>query len=133
MPSPLQVGTPPTPRRIMVNVATSSPHSVCSFWLEASDYIQEGALMRDIRNDLQERARLFELEITTVNSRCKNTIEQLHKERDKRVAELNAELTSLRVLIETEEVRLANAQRAVAPGQHQYAISDFPIRKSTGL
>ena len=48
--------------------------------------------MRDIRSDLQERARLFEHEITTVNSRFQNTIEQLQKERDKRVAELNAEL-----------------------------------------
>jgi hypothetical protein len=118
--------------RIMVNVATSSPHSVCSFWLEASDYIQEGALMRDIRSDLQERARLFEHEITTVNSRCQNTIEQLQKERDKRVAELNAELASLRVLIETEEVRLANVQRPVGPGQHQYALSDFLMRKPSG-
>jgi hypothetical protein len=85
--------------------------------------------MRDIRSDLQERARLFEHEITTVNSRFQNTIEQLQKERDKRVAELNAELASLRVLIESEEVRLGNAQRPVAPGQHQYALSDFLMRK----
>ena len=85
--------------------------------------------MRDIRSDLQERARLVEHEITTVNSRCQNTIEQLQKERDKRVAELNAELTSLRVLIETEEVRSANTQRPAAPGQHQYALSDFLMRK----
>ena len=81
--------------------------------------------MRDIRSDLQERARLVEHEITTVNSRFQNTIEQLQKERDKRVAELNAELGTLRVLIETEEARLANAQRPVAPGQHQYTLSDF--------
>jgi chromosome segregation ATPase len=89
--------------------------------------------MRDIRNDLQERARLVEHEITTVNSRLQNTMEQLQKERDKRVAELNAELTSLRVLIETEEARLANAQRPAALGQHQYALSDFLMRKLVEL
>ena len=48
--------------------------------------------MRDIRNDLQERARLIEEQISGAYAQFEKMIEQLQAEREGRVADLKSEL-----------------------------------------
>jgi hypothetical protein len=60
--------------------------------------------MRDIRNDLQERAKLIEDEI----SRTASQFEQLRREHDARMGQLKSELAVLGVLMESEQLRMAS-------------------------
>jgi hypothetical protein len=51
--------------------------------------------MRDIRIDLQERARLIEDQISASYAQFEKMIEQLQSERESRVSELKSELAAL--------------------------------------
>lgn len=62
--------------------------------------------MRDIRGDLQERARFIEEEIGATQAQFDKRIEQLKAERDQRLAELKAEFTALGKLMEAEHRRM---------------------------
>jgi hypothetical protein len=53
--------------------------------------------MRDIRSDLQERAKLIEGQISSAYTHFEKVIEQLQSEHDARVAEFKSELAVERI------------------------------------
>src|SRR4029450_3117706 len=65
--------------------------------------------MRDIRGELQERASLFEEQINAHEAEFEKHIEQLKRERDSRLENLNAELEAVTRLMEIEVRRLSSA------------------------
>ena len=67
--------------------------------------------MRDIRNDLTQRARLVEDHIAAAYGQFEQRLEQLQAERDGRVAELQSELAALSRLIESEHRRVSSEER----------------------
>jgi hypothetical protein len=85
--------------------------------------------MRDIRGELQERASLFEEQINAHEVEFEKHIEQLKRERDSRLEDLNAELEAVTRLMEIEVRRLSSAHPAptvqtrepVYPAVHQPA------------
>jgi hypothetical protein len=77
--------------------------------------------MRDIRNDLEERAKLIEAEATRATAHFEKQIEPLRREYDARVAELKAELAVLNVLMESEQQRMQNE---VEPVDHAPKVSE---------
>lgn len=96
--------------------------------------------MRDIRNDLQERARLIEDQISGAYAQFEKMIEQLQTEREGRVSDLKAELGAVVKLLEAEHRRMANvlpiapqaAAQQSAPQQivpPQISLSEFILRK----
>lgn len=64
--------------------------------------------MRDIRNDLTQRARLIEEEIAAAYGQYEQVLQQLQTERDGRVADLQAELAALSKLMAAERRRMSN-------------------------
>ena len=64
--------------------------------------------MRDIRNDLQERADLIHDRIKAAAVHFERMVEQLRNEHDARVADLKACLAMIAKLMEFEERHLAN-------------------------
>jgi hypothetical protein len=68
--------------------------------------------MRDIRGELQERASLFEEQINAHEAEFEKHIEQLKRERDSRLEDLNAELEAVTRLMEIEVRRLSSAPPA---------------------
>ena len=62
--------------------------------------------MRDIRSDLQDRARHIEEQLNGAQAHFERRIEELQSERDARIAELNAELAAVSKLLESETRRL---------------------------
>lgn len=98
--------------------------------------------MRDIRNDLAQRARLVEEQISAAYGEFERRLEQLQAERDARIADFQSELAALSKLMESEQRRLANEteqQRrmpseapltlppATQPPQH--SLADFIMHK----
>ena len=64
--------------------------------------------MRDIRNDLQERADLIHDRIKAAAVHFERMVEQLRNEHDARVADLKACLAMIAKLMEFEERHIAN-------------------------
>ena len=60
--------------------------------------------MRDIRNDLQERGRLIEDQISASYAQFEKMIEQLQTERDGRVSDLKSELAEDRYSVKLNVV-----------------------------
>jgi len=86
--------------------------------------------MRDIRNDLQERGRLIEDQISASYAQFEKMIEQLQTERDGRVSDLKSELAAVAKLMEVEHRRLANVLPIAPPsGAPQLSLADFILRK----
>ncbi len=86
--------------------------------------------MRDIRNDLQERAKFIEEQISAACAHFEKMIEQFQIERDGRVAELKSELAAVGRLLEAEQRRMGGAQpRPNAPQPAQLSLADFLVRK----
>ncbi len=73
--------------------------------------------MRDIRNDLEERAKLVEREATDVLAYFDKKLEELKHEHAVRMGELKGELAALNVLTESEEQRIQNEPQSVEPAQ----------------
>src|SRR6476660_5472836 len=85
----------------------------------------EGA-MRDIRIDLQERARLIEDQISASYAQFEKMIEQLQNERDGKVSDLKAEFAALGKLMEVENRRMAHVlPLAVQWPAPQLSLADF--------
>jgi len=59
--------------------------------------------MRDIRNDLQERVKMFEHRVNAANAYCEKMVKQLQAERDTQVAELKAKIATATKLLEFEK------------------------------
>ncbi len=101
--------------------------------------------MRDIRNDLTQRARLVEEQIAAAYGQFEQRMEQLQAERDGRIAELQSELAALSRLIESEHRRISNEvdqQRRLSnemplalpqASQPQHSLADFIMHKLNEL
>jgi hypothetical protein len=84
--------------------------------------------MRDIREDLQERASVVEQQINVAQDQFEKLIEQLKREHDGRAIGLKAELDAVNRVIEIEDRRLGSTTSA--PKSHpQQPLADFLIRK----
>jgi hypothetical protein len=59
--------------------------------------------MRDIRDDLQERANFCEEQIRAVCRQFDQVVQQMQGERDARIADLKSGLTMIQKLIEFEQ------------------------------
>jgi hypothetical protein len=71
--------------------------------------------MRDIRNDLQDRANLLEEQMSSAEAQFESLVEQLRTEHENTVADLKAEFEAVSRLLEVEERRLANIPSTPAP------------------
>jgi hypothetical protein len=80
--------------------------------------------MRDIRSDLEERAKLIEAEATRAGAHFEKQIEPLRREYDARVAELKAELAVLNVLMESEQQRMVSGPQPVEAAQQTPKVSE---------
>jgi hypothetical protein len=86
--------------------------------------------MRDIRNDLQERAGLIEDQISTAYAQFEKMLEKLENERDGKVSSLKSELSALDKLMEIENRRMANVLPLATPGPApQLSLADFMMQK----
>jgi hypothetical protein len=82
--------------------------------------------MRDIRNDLAERARLIEDQISAAYAQFEKMLEQLQNERDGKVSELKSEFAALGKLMEVENRRMANVLPLAVQGPApQLSLADF--------
>jgi len=82
--------------------------------------------MRDIRNDLAERARLIEDQISAAYAQFEKMLEQLQNERDGKVSDLKAEFAALGKLMEVENRRMANVLPLAVQGPApQPSLADF--------
>jgi hypothetical protein len=71
--------------------------------------------MRDIRRDLEERAKLVENEAILVAAHCDQKIEEQTREHRACVAKLNAELALLDVLTNSERHRTESDPQSTEP------------------
>jgi hypothetical protein len=86
--------------------------------------------MRDIRNDLAERARLIEDQISAAYAQFEKMLEQLQNERDGKVSELKSEFAALGKLMEVENRRMANVLPLAVQGPApQLSLADFIMHK----
>jgi hypothetical protein len=85
--------------------------------------------MRDIRNDLQERVRLIEDQISSSYAQFEKMIEQLQSEREARVSELKSELSALGKLMEVEHRRMANVLPLQTPAAPEVSLADFILQR----
>jgi hypothetical protein len=74
--------------------------------------------MRDIREDLRERANLLEEQIKAAQAQFEKYLEQLKSEHGTRVKDLGTELDAIKTLMGIEHRRLAGAPSA-SNGQPQ--------------
>lgn len=90
--------------------------------------------MRDIRDDLRERANLLEEQINAAEGRFEKYFEQLKGEHDNRLKDLNSELEAVKALLGMEHRRhggAPSAPKAQAQPQKpkpQQPLADFLIR-----
>jgi hypothetical protein len=82
--------------------------------------------MRDIRGDLQERANMFEQQINAAQNQFEKLIEQMQREKDSRIGDLNAELDAVNRVMEIEHRRLRPT--SVPESQPQQPLADFLMR-----
>ena len=61
--------------------------------------------MRDIRQDLQERARVLELQIGGITALFEQQVEQIKKERENKLAELKSQLETVHSVLRSERRR----------------------------
>ena len=71
--------------------------------------------MRDIRSDLEERAKLIDAEISAAFAHFEKVLAQVQGERDARVAELKSDLETVRKLMEVEHRGIGNAPVPIRP------------------
>jgi hypothetical protein len=80
--------------------------------------------MRDIRSDLEERAKLVEREAADVLAYFDKKLEELKRQHAARICRLKAELAALSVLTESEQRRIQNEPQPVEPGQQTPKVSE---------
>jgi len=71
--------------------------------------------MRDIRNDLKERANLIDEQIKVAYAHFENAIQQLKTEREAKIADLQSGIAMIAKFMEFEERFLANVSPPAAP------------------
>ncbi|HXG77972.1 MAG TPA: hypothetical protein VNJ31_01355 [Methyloceanibacter sp.] len=97
--------------------------------------------MRDLRDDLRQRAAMIEEQVQSAQAQFEQYLEQLKRDHDNRLQDLRAELEAVKVLLNIEQRRHGGAPAPVsavpvqaAPAQAQRAkpqqpLADFLIRK----
>lgn len=85
--------------------------------------------MRDIRGDLQERANMFEQQINAAQNQFEKLIEQMQREKNKGIGDLNAELDAVNRVMKFEHRRLRPT--SVPESQPQQPLADFLMRALT--
>jgi hypothetical protein len=83
--------------------------------------------MRDIRSDLQERAKLIEEHISTAYAHFEKIVQQLQSEHEARVAECKSELAAISKLMDCEHRRMGSPPPVVV--SPQLSLGDFLVRK----
>ena len=71
--------------------------------------------MRDIRGDLQERAKILDEQIEAAGDQFDGLIAQLKQEHDSKVESLKAELDAVKLLMGFEHRRLSNVTPSAQP------------------
>ena len=71
--------------------------------------------MRDIRSDLQERAKMLDEQIKSARDQFDALIAQLKQEHDSKVESLKAELDAVKLLMGFEHRRLSNVTPSAQP------------------
>jgi hypothetical protein len=89
------------------------PASQLGRWVKSHE--NEGQAMRDIRNDLQDRASLLEEQISAAEAQFEKLAQQLRTEHEGRLEDLRAEFEAVSRLLEVEQRRLANIPVTSAP------------------
>ena len=84
--------------------------------------------MRDIRNDLQERAALIEEQIRAAHNRFQKALEELQNERDARIADLKSGLAMIAKFMEFEQRSWGNVSPQV-PASPLVALADLFMHK----
>ena len=84
--------------------------------------------MRDIRNDLKERANLIDEQIKVAYAHFENAIQQLKTEREAKIADLQSAIAMIAKLMEFEERFLANVSPPAAPSP-LLALADLFMRR----
>jgi hypothetical protein len=86
--------------------------------------------MRDLRNDLQERADLVQDQIKAAAVHFERILEQLRNEHDARVADLKVSLAMIAKLMEFEERHVANTSPdSTPPPSSQHANLTQKLRR----
>ena len=80
--------------------------------------------MRDIRSDLEERAKLVEREAADVRAYFDKKLEQLKHEHAVRMGELKGELAALNVLTQSEQQRMENEPQPVEPVENAPKVAE---------
>ncbi|MGA7544239.1 MAG: hypothetical protein WBW08_00175 [Methyloceanibacter sp.] len=80
--------------------------------------------MRDIRSDLEERAKLIEGEATDVLAYFDERLEELKREQAARIGKFKAELAALSVLMECERQRNQNEPQPLEPAQQTPKVAE---------
>jgi hypothetical protein len=84
--------------------------------------------MRDIRNDLKERANLIDEQIKVAYAHFENAIQQLKTEREAKIADLQSGIAMIGKFIEFEERFLANVSPPAASSP-LLALADLFMRR----
>ena len=86
--------------------------------------VRWGKAVRDIRNDLQERADFFEEQIRAACAHFERRFQQLQGERDARLADLNSGLAMLEKLIAFEDTLMSNVVTLENPSTPPLSLAE---------
>jgi hypothetical protein len=95
--------------------------------------------MRDIRDDLRERANLLDEQINSAEAQFEKYLEQLRNDQENRLKDLKSELEAVKALLTIEQRRLGGApaapqaQAQPQARKPQQPLADFLIQKLVEL
>ena len=111
-----QLAEPPVPNPANSAAPQDSPSVRRPAWLEQSmAKSADQNQMRDIRGDLQERAKMLDEQIKAAQDQFDGLIEQLKQEHAGKVEDLRAELDAVKLLMGFEHRRLGSATPSAQP------------------
>jgi hypothetical protein len=80
--------------------------------------------MRDIRDDLKERADFIENQIRAASAHFEKMAQQVQSERDARIADLKGSLTATHKLMEFEARHVGNVMTLENPPAPRHSLAD---------
>lgn len=80
--------------------------------------------MRDIRGDLEERAKFCEEQIRAAHAQFELMVQQLQRERDTRIADLRSVFATIEGLIEFENRQMGNVVTMTNPSVSHLSLAD---------
>jgi hypothetical protein len=123
---PLRVNGVPSPvrsRRFVIlrklAFATTPPQALLNL-----THSGRGTLMRDIRSDLEERANIIQEQLKASYAHFEKVVQQLQRERDTRVADLNQTLVMIEKLMQFESGVMDNVVTLENPPSTQPSLVD---------